>query len=70
MQIIPNGRNLRGTKVPLDNKISYNCFIEKLVTVMIVKGALFQKDAVQISLMTKAWLWSGVLEQSFNIFHE
>ena len=41
IQMIPNGRNLRGTKVPLDNKISYNCFIEKLVTVMIVKQALF-----------------------------
>ena len=70
MQMIPNGRNLRGAKEPLDNKITCNCFIEKLVTVTIVKQALFQKDAVQINLMIKVWLWSGVLEQSFNIFQE
>ena len=53
MQMIPNGRNLRGAKEPLDNKITCNCFIEKLVTVTIVKQALFQKDAVQINLMIK-----------------
>ena len=45
-------------------------FIEKLVRVMIVNQTLFQKDAMQISIMIKAWLWSGVLEQNFNIFQE